>query len=241
MASVTTNGYLQAGGSGCGCGSDADGGGTTIPLAMQCARPFQSVVSGSQRVQTAGAVGDEFVEVPMLDAFVGIELLYVKTTNAMRLCIDAGPAELESDALTLPTGFGGGEALTFIVDDTTTVPVVFDVADQSLAQVVARINAACALAGLPTPRCEAVGSTKLKLIGVRCGLDPAAPANASVEVTVQPPEIPFTTTQAFADGAHLDVNGMLLVEFPSYPNAPRRLEVSGQGTIEILAAGRTSA
>jgi hypothetical protein len=49
-----------------------------------------------------------------------------------------------------PTGFAGGETLTLEVDNVAT-PVTFLVGDTSLADVVNRINAAIALAGLSTP------------------------------------------------------------------------------------------
>jgi len=49
-----------------------------------------------------------------------------------------------------PTGFVGAETLDFEVDGTL-INVVFLVGDQTLTQVINRINAACALAGFSTP------------------------------------------------------------------------------------------
>jgi hypothetical protein len=99
---------------------------------------------------------------------------------------------------------------------------------------VARINAAFALAGLPTPRCVAVGSNRLTITAIECG------PKSEVLIGVAP-AIPFTTVLATGNGSILPVAGTLLVEFPPYPNCPSRVEVSGVGSITVLAAGRTTA
>ena len=241
MANLVLNGFLQAGGEGCGCGDS--GSGVTERLGLRCSPSvYQSIVETSSpiRVQTTGKPGDEFVDLAILGDFVGIEFLYLKTNSPMVVCIDAGAAELTSDPLTLPTGFVGGETMTFVIDSVTTVVVTFLAGDQTLVDVVNRINAACALAGLPTPRCVAVGTNRIKIIGIACGFDPNAPSLASVVVVSSPAQIPFATSQAFAQGSHLDVAGTFLVEFPQYPDAPKRVEISGQGSVTVLAAGRTS-
>jgi len=49
-----------------------------------------------------------------------------------------------------PTGFAGAETLDFEVDGTA-IAVVFVAGDQTITQVINRINAACALAGFATP------------------------------------------------------------------------------------------
>lgn len=243
MANLILNGYLQASGDGCGC-SAAGQDSATMRLGLRCSPAYyQSAINTPVPLQisTPGAPGDNFQQLDALDGFVGIEFLAVRTNAPMVLCIDAGPAELTSDPITIPTGFVGGETLVFGVDLLTVVTVVFDAADQTLAQVVARINAACALAGLPTPRCQAVGTTQFKLIGIACGFDPTVPSAASITIISAPPQLPFTTTQAFAQGTHVEVNGLFLAEFPAYPNAPKRVEVSGQGSLTLMAAGRTTA
>lgn len=244
MANLVLNGYLQASGDGCGCSAPSGQDVATRKLGLRCSPAYyQSIIETPVpiRVSTAGLPGAEFVEVDALAGFVGIEFLQVRSDGGpMVLCIDAGPAELTSGAMTLPTGFVGGETMTVAIDGGTPVVVTFQAGDQSLAQVVARINAAFALAGLPTPRCVAVGTTQIKLLGIRCGIDPAAPANASVVVSATPAAIPFPTTSAYATGAHIPIQGLFVAEFPPYPNAPKRVEVSGQGTLSILAAGRTA-
>jgi hypothetical protein len=243
VANLVLNGYLQASGDGCGCagpGQDT----ATRKLALRCSPAYYQTIIETPtpiRVNTPGLPGDSFVELDVLANLLGIEFLQLRTEGGpFVLCIDAGPAELTSGPLTLPTGFVGGEILSVTFDSLTTINVVFDAADQGLLDVVNRINAACALAGLPTPRCTAVGSTQIKLTAIACGFDPVAPTLASVFIGTTPAQIPFPVTQAFAQGSHLTVQGNFLAEFPQYPDAPRRVEVSGQGSISVLAAGRSS-
>jgi len=236
MGSLVLNGFLQAGGDGCGCSDSSGGSGCTERLGLRCSPgTYQSILSTDApiRVSTPGAVGDAFVPLAMLGDFVGIEFLYVKSNAPIALCIDAGSASLTSDAITLPTGFVGGETMTVTIDQHTPVVVTFLAGDQTLAQVVARINAAFALAGLPTPRCEAVGTTKLKITAIECG--------PSSEVLIgAAPAIPFTTSLATGNGSIIEFAGTFMIEFNPYPDSPSRVEVSGQASISVLAAGRTS-
>jgi hypothetical protein len=59
-------------------------------------------------------------------------------------------ATLSGAAGVFPTGFAGGETVSWNVDGTAIV-TTFLAADQTVAQVVARMNASAALLGLPTP------------------------------------------------------------------------------------------
>lgn len=68
-----------------------------------------------------------------------------------------------------PTGFTGGETLTFDVNGTT-VAVVFDAADQTLDQVIARINFVAALAGFVSNIIATnTGGGQLRLISPTAG------------------------------------------------------------------------
>lgn len=236
MASLVLNGVLQASGEGCGC-SDGGGAGVIERLGLACASIYESVVSGAVRVNTGGAVGDAFVDLDLLEQFRGIEVLYLKSSSPMAVVVSRGAAELESDAGTFPTGFVGGEAFSFEIDGVA-VAGTFLVGDQSLAQVVARLNAAAALAGLPTPRFAASGSNRIAISGVAAFDTAEHPGR--IEVVSTPAEIPFSTVLAVADGSVTDILGTMLVEFPRYPNAPSTVQVSGNGSLTILAAGRTS-
>jgi len=235
MANLTLTGFLQAGGEGCGC--DGGSGSVNQRLGLRCSPgTYQTIIETASpiAIQTPGSAGDAFVDLAILGDLIGVEFLYVKTSTPMVLCIDAGSASLTSDPITIPTGFLGGETLTATLDALAPVVVTFDVGDQSLAQVVARINAAFALAGLPTPRCVAVGANKLTISAIECGPDSSVVIGAA-------PAIPFPSLSAAGNGAHIPVAGTFLAEFPPYPNCPTRVEVSGIGSITILAAGRTTA
>lgn len=59
-------------------------------------------------------------------------------------------ASVAATGATYPTGFAGGEQLAFNVDGTA-VTATFEDADESITQVINRLNAAAALAGLQTP------------------------------------------------------------------------------------------
>ncbi len=74
-----------------------------------------------------------------------------------------------------PTGFIGGETFTFEVDGTP-VAVAFDAGDQTLTQVINRINAACALLGFATPIAQpAAGQLRLK--------SPTLGSGSSIKIT----------------------------------------------------------
>jgi len=237
VANLILNGYLQASGDGCGCASPAGQDSATRRLSLRCSPAYyQTIVETPSpiRVQTPGVPGASFVDLDVVANLIGIEFLQARTEGGpFVLCIDAGAAELTSDAITIPTGFVGGETMDVTIDQNPLVTVTFQAGDQTLAQVVARINAAFALAGLPTPRCEGLGLNQIVITAIECGPDSS--------VTVGPaPAIPFTTLAAAGNGTHLTVQGNLLVEFPPWPDAPTRIQVSGQGSISVLAAGRSS-
>ncbi len=182
-------------------------------------------------LQTTGVVGAEFEELSATDALDAIQLLFVKSSVAMRLRIGAAPAELVSTGLALP--LAGGETLIFDVDGQPTVTATFTAA--ATAQAVANeINAAAALLGqAPPASVNAAGA--LVLTGVLTG------AQGSVNVTGGTGQAALgfasvTNDAATGAGEDVDFNGIFLVEFGSV-GAPTRVQISGQGTIEVFAAG----
>jgi hypothetical protein len=131
-------------------------------------------------------------------------------------------AQLTSAPGTYNTGFAVDTPFSFEVDGTI-VNVTFTSADQSRAQVIARINAACVLAGLE-PRAWAApnSSAAIRLTG----LD--ASASGHVEIVTPLAQIGFASAGAEASGTD-----------PSAAGAPiqmRRLATAGTR----LAAGMTS-
>lgn len=89
-------------------------------------------------------------EVDQLVATGDLRLIYIEAEGDVDFWLSGTPAttaEITGTAGTFPTGFNGGETLSLNVDGVVFL-TTFTVDDQTLAQVMARINAAAALAGL---------------------------------------------------------------------------------------------
>ncbi len=203
-----------------------------------CPKNYQSVVSSQQPLQvlTSGLPGAQFVDLDILDGFVAIELLVARTSAKLFLRIGADVARVLGVGGTFPTTFGGGETLTLDIDGLGPFLVTFTVAAQSAQDVANEINAAAALSGLPTPRVVVATSGQLELQSVQTG------AQGSVEVVggTALATLGLTAGTTLGTGADIPLQGDLLIEFPRDTDAPARIQVSGQGTITVLAGGRTS-
>lgn len=239
MGTLLLRGSLDVG-SDCGGGGGCGGTDRTVrALALRCpgSAYYQSVVATGAplRVQTVGAIGAQYADLDLLLDFVGIEFLYIKADAPVSLRLNAASAVLAGAGGIFPTGFLGGETLTLTIDGVP-VSVVFDVADQTAAAVVARINAACALAGLATPR-AAVVSGQVQITGILTG------AAGTVVVTggTGAATLGLAGGSATGSGADVPVWGTFLAEFRPYPDAVTRVQVSGQANLTIVAAGRTTA
>lgn len=105
---------------------------------------------------------------PVLEA----RIVYILVENGdVRVTFGGGlatHAQIDGTGAVYPTGFFGGETLTFTLDGTP-VSISFDVLDQTLAQVINRINAACALLGFPTPIAQNTGSGQLRIKSATTG------------------------------------------------------------------------
>jgi len=244
MGSLLLRGSLDVGSDcgGCGGGGGCAGGGTdrTVrALGLRCpgSAYYQSVVATGApiRVQTVGVLGAEFVDLDLLADLIGVEFLYVKSDAPIALRLDAAAARVVGSGGTFPTGFVGGETLTFLVG-LVPVSVTFLAGDQTAAQVVARINAACALAGLPTPRAS-VSGTQIAIDGLLTGPQ----STVSVTGGTGAATLGLAGASAVGSGQDVEINGSFLAEFRSYPDSVSRVQVSGQASLSIVAAGRTSA
>ena len=237
-ATLTLQGSLEVGGS-CAAACSGAGDRTIRRLSLRCTPGFyQSVVDTPVAlvVQTTGLPGAQFVDLDVLDALDAIEFLYARSNAKLVLRIGADEAVLTASGGTYPTAFVGGETLLLTID-AVPVSVVFDVGDQTAPACAARINAACALAGLPTPRATVATSGQLAIRGTLTGTSASVVSGGGTgAVTLGLP------AAASANGAGSDVAmlGTFLVEFPTYPDAPRRIQVSGQANLSLVAAGRTS-
>jgi hypothetical protein len=102
---------------------------------------------------------------PFGDVLEG-RIVYIEAENGdIRFTLGGGLATagmLDAVGAIYPTGFVGAETLDFEVDGTL-INVVFLVGDQTLTQVINRINSFCALAGFSTPIAQpTVGQLRLK-------------------------------------------------------------------------------
>lgn len=131
---------------------------------------------------TLGAGESNYV-VPMGDV-AQARLVLIHANGAVRVTPGGGAASsaiVTASGGSYPTGFAGGETLVIEVDDLGDITVTFDAADQSLAAVVNRINAAAAL--LPVVDGGGVPVTVARESGGELQLrSPTTGASSEVEV-----------------------------------------------------------
>lgn len=96
------------------------------------------------------SAGETNYVVPFGDVLQG-RMVYIRGDGPIRVTPGGGlatSASVTGSGGTYVTGFVGGETLDLDIDNGGTINVVFDAADQSLAQVINRINSFAALAGV---------------------------------------------------------------------------------------------
>lgn len=239
MASVSVQGTLQSGAPICGTGGTSAVASTQrLFLGGTCANQGQSYdacVSSRVAIETSGAVGQNFIDLDCLDQLSSIELFSIQASARVMLRVDAAGALAVATAGSYPTGFVGTEALTWTLD-ALSVPVSFESGDQSVEQVAARMNAAAALQGVATPRVTVV-SGQLNVTGVQTGDGGtlAFSGTAASQLGLD------TATITGSKGEDIQVEGLAVIQFPRFPNAPGRIQVSGVATLDLVAAGRASA
>lgn len=121
------------------------------------------------------AAGESNVVLPFGDV-ANARLVYVEATGPFTLTpggVLATSAQVDGVGGSYPTGFVGGETLTLEVDNVA-IAVTFDAADQTLDDVINRINAAAALAGLsdgsnPALPARTNGGSQLRLLSPTTG------------------------------------------------------------------------
>lgn len=225
----------------CDCGSGSGSGDTLVKsLGDGCAKSYTTVLATAKpiQIQTAGLVGSHWDDLDILSDLAAIEFLFVRTSAPMRIRIGADEPLLAGTGATFPTGFAGGETLLLSFVDpengTTAVTTTFDAADQTAAACAARINAACALAGLATPRATVASSGQLEVRGLGTGVDASVAVTGGTGASV----LGFAgTPSAQGAGSDVDVQGLFINEFPRSVS-PARVQVSGVGSISVVAGGR---
>lgn len=228
-------GSLIVGGAGCGC-SGSDGASKIVPLALACAAAvFGAVVSTecAQLVQTAGAAGDNWAELPVSDGVGAIAFAYVRTSAAVKLRIGAAPAVRSGSGGTFPTSFAGGETWAATIDGVA-VAVTFTSGAQSAAQVATQINQAAIGAGLTFLPATVASNGQLAISGQKTG------SQGSVVVTTGNATIGLATGTTTGSGQDVAVNGLFLNQFDPL-TAPERIQISGVAAVEVLLAGTAPA
>jgi len=239
--SISVRGSIVAGSSLCTSGGGVNQLVRELALAGGCSDglPFNSVVSGSVSIATAGALGAEFVELDILRDLGEIEFLYVMTSARVRLRIDARPSTTLAVGGIYPTLFVGGESVDWYLDALAVIPVTFDAGDQSVEQVAARFNAAAALAGAPTPRVTVSNGQLLFTSAVASPISSESRNAFVISAPAVATRLGLTTpTLTPGKGGDVELCGLGMLQFPRSPNAPVRIDASGNATIEIIAAGR---
>lgn len=131
------------------CGSSCSGSSTGTKVqnfGLSCAvgTSYDAVQSSDCKVFTA--TNNLFQPLPNSENFSEIQLLSVLSDTSYTLRLNAAPAVLVAVGGSYPTGFQGGEGILFRVN-TTQVVGWFTVDDQTVTDVVRRINSGLALAG----------------------------------------------------------------------------------------------
>ena len=237
---LTLKGSLSVPGSGCGsgsggCGSDT-GSSKTVSLSFSCAGQQYQAIRGSdcvERIQTLGAPGSQFVDLPSISGLTAIEFLYLKTSNPLIVRVGAAPATQLGSGGVFPTGFTGGEIFVAKFDGVN-VAVTFTAGAQTAQQVANQVNAAGALAGLAFAVASVATTGQILLTGALTG------PLGSIVVTTPNAVIGFAATgTTVGGGVDTYINGVYMVQFDK-SNAPSLIQVSGSAGIEVLAAGTST-
>lgn len=235
---ITSSGTLTVQDSSCSSGA----GQTTRDLGLgrggdSCAgtKEVGSSVCSQVSIDTS-----DFVDVDALDGLSEILFLYVRSSADTTLRLYALPASALAVSGSYPSGFAGGETLITTIDGVA-VTTTFDVADQSIEQCVARINAAFALAGLTTPLASAVNG-QIQIVGVETKVGAAGVGELSFTGTgasqlgLDTGSSP-TITQAL--GQDTVIRGLYMAEYPVSSGAPTKVQISGSATVDVVAGGRS--
>jgi hypothetical protein len=193
-----------------------------------CVETFQQARQADFPVVT---VPNEYVELFALGTFTQVEFLAVKTSGPLTLRLNGEPAKVSTTNL-WPTVDLTGQTLLFTVDGVA-VSVLFGAGDDTQAEVIARINAAAVFAGASWLVASLV-SSQVQISGKKTG----AQGSLSAFTGTAAADLGLDVVAArVGTGADVPVDGLWLTQFGRNPYAVRRVEVSGVGTMSVLAAG----
>lgn len=219
---------LPSVGCGDGCAGASPG---QCPWELQfrnCLEVFQQVRQADFPVVT---VPNEYVDLFSTGTFTQVEFLAVKTSGPLTLRLNGDPAKVSTTNL-WPTVDLTGQTLLFVVDGVA-VSVLFGAGDDTQAEVIARINAAAVFAGATWLPASLV-SSQVQISGKKTG----AQGTLSAFTGTAAADLGLDVVAArVGTGADVPVDGLWLTQFGRSPYGVRRVEVSGVGTLSVLAAG----
>lgn len=234
QGTVTVSDGALGGCNGCG----VNGGTRILQLALACAGGVFECVQSTDLPCPINTPAPAFSTPPVVTGFSAIQLLILNSNAALTWRLNGVAATLTGVGGVFPTTFAGGETLIADVDGGVSVTTTFLAADQSAAQVAARINAAFALAGLPSPATVA-GSGQLVLTGLLTG------AEGTVNVTGGTAQVALgfpvsTNDSAVGTGVDIRASGLVVLE-ADRSNPYTKVEVQGTASaVTILAAGTSA-
>lgn len=214
------------------CGGQASS--KMVGLALSCsATSFGAVVSTDSAVTiaTAGAVGDEYVELPCSGSLSVIAFAFIRTTAAMRLLIDGAVPQILGTGAVYPVSLAA-EDMTVTVDGNPVV-VTFGTGSFTAQDVANQINSAFALSAL-APIASVATSGQLQLDGFTVG--PSGTLEVADTSGTPLALLGLPTGEVAGTGSEVDVNGVFMVEF-GVAAGVNNIFISGSGQIEVLLAG----
>lgn len=249
METLSVRGTTAIGGAGCGCG---DGSGATRELVLggagACASglQYESAIAAPVTVSTSGSVGQNWVDLPVADAFTAVEFLQVTSSARIRLRFNPTRPQIVGTVALPLTGVQTGTLNFTVTNDlgvASPVAVAFTASQNTPAAVALAINVAVAAAGVQPPSDGPVArlSALNVLTLVNPGVGPLAVLTLAAGANAL---LGLGTVQVVVEGTVFempDTEGLVVLQFPRSPNAPTRVQVSGVASLDVVVAGRVSA
>lgn len=245
--SLSLKGTIQLGG-GSGCVTSCDSAGSfgatdqsIMNLFGSCAggKVYQSTVQASINLATVGIPGTNFVAVDALDQLSAIEFLWIRCDQRCVIRVGAtSPSSKTANLFPITVGALDTLAIAYMTPSgLVATSTSFAIGSYTAAQSAALINSSAALNGLPTPRATVDSSGAVVLTGVGTGFSSTLAISGGMSSLLT-----FAPLNANGAGSDIPVQGTFLCEFGSFgavPGVPTSIQLSGTGTVSIIAAGRS--
>lgn len=177
----------------------------------------------------------EFVTPGCATSLSSIEMLYMRCDAPLTLRIGGAVARVVGVAGTYPTLFAGGETMTVAIDGGAVNTVTFQATDQSLTDVVERVNSELVLAGLPPAVYALAVGSQLAIQGLKTGPEGIVNITGGTALAT----LGLTAGTSLGAGSDMVVNGSVgPIEFYKV-GAPTTIQVKGvANAVTILVAGQ---